>query len=134
MREIAKQFTSAFAPPAPATATKPDTAFAEISSDVSHLPDLTGYLGDLLRTRERLAASIDGVDEWARADAMPAAEEIRRVRHLVSQIKADIDRMDAGRRAQIGEAVSVVRRHRALHLGMPSVRPVLPSPRTEASA
>jgi len=103
-------------------------------TDVSHLPDLTGYLHDLLRTRERLAASIDGVDEWARADAMPAAEEIRRVRHLVSQIKGDIDRMDAGRRAQIDEAVGVVRRHRAAYLGMPSVRPVLPSPRTETSA
>ncbi len=128
------RFAPAFAPPPPATGAKPDTASAEISSDVSHLPDLTGYLDDLLRTRERLAASIDGVDEWARADAMPAAEEIRRVRHLVSQIKGDIDRMDAGRRAQIDEAVSVVRRHRALHLGMPSVRPVLPSPRTEASA
>ena len=128
------RFAPAFAPPAPATGAQPDTASAEISTDVSHLPDLTGYLDDLLRTRERLAASIDGVDEWARADAMPAAEEIRRVRHLVSQIKGDIDRMDAGRRAQIDEAVSVVRRHRALHLGMPSVRPVLPSPRTEASA
>ena len=103
-------------------------------TDVSHLPDLTGYLDDLLRTRERLAASIDGVDEWARADAMPAAEEIRRVRHLVSQIRGDIDRMDAGRRAQIDEAVGVVRRHRAAYLGMPSVRPVLPSPRTETSA
>ena len=128
------RFAPAFAPPAPATGAQPDTASAEISTDVSHLPDLTGYLDDLLRTRERLAASINGVDEWARADAMPAAEEIRRVRHLVSQIKGDIDRMDAGRRAQIDEAVSVVRRHRALHLGMPSVRPVLPSPRTEASA
>src|SRR5208337_1922557 len=95
---------------------------------VSHLPHLTGYPDDLLRTRERLAASIDGVDEWARADAMPAAEEIRRVRHLVSQIKGDIDRMDAGRRAQIDEAVSVVRRHRAAYLGMPSVRR---SPRRE---
>ena len=103
-------------------------------TDVSHLPDLAGYLDDLLRTRERLAASIDGVDEWARADAMPAQEEIRRVRHLVSQIKGDIARLDAGQRAQIDEAVGVVRRHRAVHLGMPSVRPVLPSPLTEASA
>src|SRR6266540_3377089 len=44
-------------------------------TDVSHLPDLTGYLDDLLRTRERLAATIDGVDDWARADAlgMPTA-------------------------------------------------------------
>ena len=65
---------------------------------------------------------------------MPAQEEIRRVRHLVSQIKGDIARLDAGQRAQIDEAVGVVRRHRAVHLGMPSVRPVLPSPRTEASA
>src|SRR5690349_10450235 len=103
-------------------------------TDVSHLPDLTGYLDDLLRTRERLAASIDGVDEWARADAMPAQEEIRRVRHLVSQIKGDIDGLDTTGRAQIDEAVSVVCRHRAIHLGMPAVRPVLPSPRTEASA
>ena len=103
-------------------------------TDVSHLPDLAGDLDDLLRTRERLAAGIDGVDEWARADAMPAQEEIRRVRHLVSQIKGDIARLDAGQRAQIDEAVGVVRRHRAVHLGMPAVRPVLPSPRTEASA
>ena len=36
-------------------------------TDVSYLPDLTGYLDDLLRTRERLAAAIDGVDERVRA-------------------------------------------------------------------
>jgi hypothetical protein len=40
-------------------------------TDVSHLPELTAYLDDLLRTRERLAATIDGIDEWARADATP---------------------------------------------------------------
>ena len=103
-------------------------------TDVSHLPDLTGYLDDLLRTRERLAAAIDGVDEWARADATPAEEEIRRVRHLVTRIKGDITRLDASQRAQIDDAVAAVRRHRAVHLGMPAVRTVLPSPRTEISA
>ena len=103
-------------------------------TDVSHLPDLTGYLDDLLRTRERLAATIDGVDEWARADATPAEEEIRRVRHLVNRIKGDITRLDASQRAQIDDAVAAVRRHRAVHLGMPAVRTVLPSPRTEISA
>jgi hypothetical protein len=103
-------------------------------TDVSHLPDLTGYLDDLLRTRERLAAAIDGVDEWARADATPAEEEIRRVRHLVNRIKGDIARLDASQRAQIDDAVTVARRHRAVHLGMPAVRTVLPSPRTEISA
>jgi len=79
-------------------------------TDVSHLPDLTGYLDDLLRTRERLAATIDGVDEWARADATPAEEEIRRVRNLVNRIKGDITRLDASQRAQIDDAVVAVRR------------------------
>jgi hypothetical protein len=65
---------------------------------------------------------------------MPAQEEIRRVRHLISQIRGDIARLDAGQRAQVDEAVGVVRRHRAVHLGMPSARPVFPSPRAEASA
>ena len=103
-------------------------------TDVSHLPDLTGYLDDLLRTRERLAATIDGVDEWARADATPAEEEIRRVRHLVNRIKGDITRLDASQRAQVDDAVTAVRRYRAVHLGMPAVRTVLPSPRTEIPA
>ena len=95
---------------------------------MSHLPDLTGYLDDLLRTRERLAAAIDGVDEWARADATPAEEEIRRVRHLVNRIKGDITRLDASQRAQIDDAVAAVRRHRAVHLGIPAVRTMLALP------
>jgi integrase len=102
-------------------------------TDVSHLPDLAGYLDDLLRTRERLAASIAGVDEWARNDATPPEEEIRKVRHLISQIRGDIASLDPGQRAQVDEAVAAVRRHRAVHLGMPSARPAIPSPR-EASA
>ena len=58
-------------------------------TDVSYLPDLTAYLDDLLRTRERLAA-IGGVDEWARACATPAQEEITRIRRLITRIKGDI--------------------------------------------
>ena len=81
-------FTPAFAPPAPATGAKPDTASAEISTDVSYLPDLTAYLEDLLRSPERLAAAIDGVDEWARADATPAEEEITRIRRLIGRSRA----------------------------------------------
>jgi hypothetical protein len=123
MREIAKQFASAFAPPAPATATKPDTAFAEISSDVSYLPDLTAYLDDLLRTRERLAAVIDGVDEWARADATPAEEEITRIRRLIARIHGDIAQLPAAERAQVDQAVTVIRKHRAVNLGMPALPP-----------
>src|SRR5260370_24725725 len=54
-------------------------------TDVSYLPDLTAYLDDLLRTRERLAPAIAGVDERARADAPPAEEEITRVRPLTTR-------------------------------------------------
>src|SRR6202030_4712352 len=73
-------------------------------TDVSYLPDLTAYLDDLLRTRERLAAALDGVDEWARADATPAQEEITRIRRLISRIKGDIAGLPADGRDRIDEA------------------------------
>ncbi|HLQ56176.1 MAG TPA: tyrosine-type recombinase/integrase [Streptosporangiaceae bacterium] len=103
-------------------------------TDVSRLPDLTAYLDDLLRTRERLTAAIDGVDEWARADATPAQEEITRIRRLISRIKGDITQLPAAEHAQIDEAVTVIRKHRAVSLGMPSVRAVPPSPKGKALA
>jgi hypothetical protein len=106
-------------------------------TDISHLPGLTTYLDDLLRTRERLTAAIDGVDEWARADATPAEQEITRIRRLINRIKTDITQLSDTERAQIDEAVTVVRRHRAartVSLGIPGVGAPLPSPRTEALA
>jgi len=103
-------------------------------TDVSYLPDLTAYLDDLLRTRERLAAAIDGVDEWARADATPAAEEITRIRRLIGRIKDDITCLSDPERAQIEEAVTMIRRHRAVSLGMPSVRIATSPPSNEALA
>ena len=107
-------------------------------TDVSHLPDLTGYLDDLLRTRERLAATVEGVDEWARADATPAEEEITRIRRLISKIKGDITQLTDAERAAVDDAVAVVRRHRSVcspvSLGMPAFRAPLPSPRTETLA
>ena len=113
-------------------------------TDVSHLPELTAYLDDLLRTRERLAATIDGIDEWARADATPTTEEITRIRRLINRINGDIAELDPIDRARIDDAVAVVRRHRAAHraahtvaahtvaahtvpLGLPTIRP--PQPR-----
>lgn len=103
-------------------------------TDVSYLPDLTAYLDDLLRTRERLAAAIDGVDEWARADATPAEEEITRIRRLIGRVKGDMTRLSDPERAQVDEAVTVIRKHRAVALGMPSVRITPPSPASEAPA
>jgi len=92
-------------------------------TDVSHLPDLTAYLDDLLQTRERLAAAIDGVDEWARADATPAEQEITRIRALITRINGDIAQLTDAERARIDQAITVVRRHRAVSLGMPAIGP-----------
>ncbi|HEX2807872.1 MAG TPA: tyrosine-type recombinase/integrase, partial [Kineosporiaceae bacterium] len=90
-------------------------------TDVSHLPDLTGYLDDLLRTRERLTATITGIDEWARADATPTEQEITRIRHLITRVNGDITQLSDTERAHIDEAVAVIRRHRSMSvsLGMP---------------
>ena len=96
-------------------------------TDVSYLPDLTAYLDDLLRSRERLAAVIDGVDDWARADAAPAQEEITRIRRLINRIKGDIAELGDTENTAIDEAITVLRRHRAVHLGMPGTRPAAPA-------
>jgi hypothetical protein len=89
-----------------------------------------------LRTRERLTAAIDGVDEWARADATPTDEEITRIRQLINRIKTDMDELDENERAQVHDAVMVVRRHRAAHgvpLAMPTARAVLRTTQTVAA-
>lgn len=96
-------------------------------TDASYLPDLTAYLDDLLRTRERLTAALatapgqdgEGIDRWAAADAMPSAEEIARLRALISRVAAGLDSLNAAERAEADEAVAVVRRHRTVMLGMP---------------
>jgi integrase len=106
-------------------------------TDVSHLPELTAYLDDLLRTRERLAATIDGIDEWARADATPSTEEITRIRRLINRINGDIAGLDTVERARIDDAIAVVRRHRAAHavpLGLPTVPATAPTPLTNPKA
>jgi hypothetical protein len=101
-------------------------------TDVSHLPDLTAYLDDLLCTRERLTAAIHGVDDWARRDAAPTNEEITRIRRLINRVKGDIALLSEVERGQIDDAVAIVRRHRATHtvnLGMPA-RATAPTPPT----
>ena len=100
-------------------------------TDVSYLPDLEAYLADLLRNRERIAAALDA-DDWAKAEAMPSDEEIRRVRRLIKRVQDGMDDLDASQRAEVEEAVSVVRRGRqSVLLGMPRVRQPLPDLRPE---
>ncbi|PKV88220.1 transposase [Streptomyces sp. TLI_146] len=94
-------------------------------TDVSYLPDLEAYLTGLLRNRERLISAFDA-DSWAKREAMPSDEEIRRVRRLINRVKQDLDDLTQEDRAQIEEAVSVVRRGRNVLLGMPTIRQ--PSP------
>jgi integrase len=105
-------------------------------TDVSHLPDLTAHLDDLLRTRERLAAAVNGVDDWARRDATPTNEEITRIRRLINRVKGDIAVLSEVERSQIDDAVTIVRRHRATHtvnLGMPA-RATAPTPLTTTAS
>ncbi|HYR14144.1 MAG TPA: transposase, partial [Mycobacterium sp.] len=105
-------------------------------TNVAFLPELQAYLDDLLRTRERLAATVDGIDDWARADATPTQEEITRVRRLITRIKGDITGIDEAERAGIDDAVAIVRRHRATHtvpLGMPVLTVTPPEPPTTPS-
>lgn len=103
-------------------------------TDVSYLPDLTVYLDDLLQTRERLAAAIDGVEEWARADATPSQQEITQIRRLITRINGDLSGASTTERATIEEAVTVMRRHRAVSLGMPTIRSTTPDVHAEATA
>ncbi|MGH3547960.1 MAG: hypothetical protein ACRDQU_07555 [Pseudonocardiaceae bacterium] len=104
---------------------------------VAHLPDLQAHLDDLLRTRERLAATIDGLDEWARAAATPTEAEINKIRQLINQIKGDIAELDETEQTQIDDAVAMVRRHRATHTvsrGMPTARVAAAAPLTTTTS
>ncbi|HET8659185.1 MAG TPA: hypothetical protein VFM55_09325 [Micromonosporaceae bacterium] len=94
-------------------------------TDASYLPDLHAYLDDLLRNRERLRAAVD-IDDWARAEAAPSDEEITRIRRLIGRISGDLDALTDAERGQIEQAITTVRRHRAVALGLPKVRPPLP--------
>lgn len=102
-------------------------------TDVSYLPDLQAYLDDLLRNRERVLAAGD-IDEWARAEATPSEEEIRTIRRLIARITAGLDDLTTAEREQVDQAVTIVRRHRTVMLGMPRTRHALPDLRPERTA
>ena len=101
-------------------------------TDISYLPDIERYLADLLRHREKLRVAVDA-DEWARAETMPSEAEITRVRRLIERMKGDLDDLSDAERAEVKDAVAVVRRGRAriTSLGMPKVRQPLPDIRAE---
>jgi len=55
-------------------------------------------------------------------------------RRLISRINGDIAQLPDAERAQVDEAVTVIRKHRAVSLGMPTVPTVPPSPAGKALA
>jgi hypothetical protein len=79
-----------------------------------------------------LAAS--DIDEWARTEAMPSTDEISRIRRLIARITTGLDELTAAEREQVEQAVTVVRRHRTVMLGMPRIRQALPDLRPERTA
>ncbi|GAX58887.1 transposase [Streptomyces olivochromogenes] len=103
------------------------------STDVSYLPELRSYLDDLLRTREKLRAMTEA-DEWARTEAAPSEEEIRRVRQLIQRVTEDVDQLTDDERDQIQQAAAIVRKTRQGFLGMPRIRQPLPDLRPERPA
>jgi hypothetical protein len=100
---------------------------------VSFLPDLRRYLADLLRNRERLKAMPEA-DEWAIAEAMPSEEEIDRVRRLIRCAEEGLNELTSEERANIEEAVALVRKSRQVMLGLPRIRQPLPDIRPERPA
>lgn len=92
-------------------------------SDPSYLPELKSYLQQLLADRERIQAATD-IEDWARARLTPPDEEITTLRALIRRIETDLDNLTGQDRAQIAEAISVIRKTRqTVTLGMPSIRP-----------
>jgi hypothetical protein len=92
---------------------------------VSYLPDLQAYLDDLLRNRERLLATTE-LDDWARTEAVPSQDEITKIRRLIARLGAGLDELTSQEREQVTHAVTVVRRHRGITLGMPQIRQPVP--------
>ncbi|MDQ6837798.1 MAG: tyrosine-type recombinase/integrase [Actinomycetota bacterium] len=90
-------------------------------TDPSYLPELRAYLTKLLATRERLAAAVPQLTDWARREAMPSDEEIDAVRRLVDTCDETLAQLDADDRGAIEEAIEVLRTGRA---AMDTVFPV----------
>ena len=103
-------------------------------SDPSYLPELRDYLDTLLRDRERIRAATE-LDDWAREQALPSETEITRLRQLIRRVEHDLDALDDNDRAQIEEAVRIVRHtRRTVHLGLPTIRPDELEPGLEGQA
>jgi integrase len=82
-------------------------------TDPSNQAELREYLHQLLSGRERLAAAVPQLADWAQRDAMPSEEEISAVRALVRRNDQILDELEPGDRATVLEAIATTRRLRA---------------------
>jgi integrase len=90
-------------------------------TDPSYSPELRGYLARLLADRERLAASVPALADWARADAAPTDAEINAVRQLLHANDEIIAGLTDDVRAAVDEAITTIRTQRAaLQISFPA--------------
>jgi hypothetical protein len=82
-------------------------------TDPSNQAELREYLHQLLIGRERLAATVPQLAEWARRDAIPSAEEISALRGLIRRNDQVLEELEPSDRATVLEAIATTRRLRA---------------------
>jgi integrase len=82
-------------------------------TDPSNQAELRDYLHQLLAGRERLAAAVPQLADWARRDATPTDDEITALRRLIRRNDQLIDELDPADRATVLEAIATTRRLRA---------------------
>jgi integrase len=82
-------------------------------TDPSNQAELREYLHQLLIGRERLAATVPQLADWALRDAMPSEEEISALRALIRRNDQILDELEPGDRATVLEAIATTRRLRA---------------------
>lgn len=82
-------------------------------TDPSNQAELREYLHQLLASRERLAAAVPQLADWARREATPSDEEITALRQLIRRNEQIIDELEPADRAAVLEAIATTRRLRA---------------------
>jgi len=82
-------------------------------TDPSFQPELEGYLAQLLADRERLAAAVPALAEWARAEVAPSPEEIEAVRGLLRANTEVLAGCGEEEREHIEAAIATLRKERA---------------------
>ncbi|MGH9222362.1 MAG: tyrosine-type recombinase/integrase [Acidimicrobiales bacterium] len=78
-------------------------------TDPSYVPELRAYLTRLLTARERLAAAVPELAEWARREASPSDDEIAAVRNLIAACEDALALLEPDDRAATEAAIEVLR-------------------------